>query len=133
MITANNRWCEVDFLSFESVKVPKIHVLGDSIQIAPGMPKSGHMANQHAKVAAAAILNALAGQPPNPTPAINNTCYSFITDKDVVHVCSVHQYDKEKKTLVTVPGSGGVSAAMSAMEGEFAFAWAKNIWADTLA
>ncbi|MBK9114565.1 MAG: FAD-dependent oxidoreductase [Betaproteobacteria bacterium] len=133
VVTANNRWCEVDFLSFESVKVPKVHVLGDSIQIAPGMPKSGHMANQQAKVAAAAILNALAGQPPNPTPAINNTCYSFITDKDVVHVCSVHQYDAAKKTLVTVPGSGGVSPAMSAMEGEFAFAWAKNIWADTLA
>ncbi len=132
VITANNRWCEVDFLSFESVKVPKVHVLGDAIQIAPGMPKSGHMANQHAKVAAAAILNALSGQSPNPTPAINNTCYSFITDKDVVHVCSVHQYDAAKKTLLTVPGSGGVSPAMSAMEGEFAFAWAKNIWADTL-
>ena len=133
VITANNRWCEVDFLSFESVKVPKVHVLGDAIQIAPGMPKSGHMANQHAKVAAAAILNAFAGQSPNPTPAINNTCYSFITDKDVVHVCSVHQYDAAKKTLLTVPGSGGVSPAMSAMEGEYAFAWAKNIWADTLA
>ena len=133
VITANNRWCEVNFLSFESVKVPKVHVLGDAIQIAPGMPKSGHMANQHAKVAAAAILNAFAGQSPNPTPAINNTCYSFITDKDVVHVCSVHQYDAAKKTLLTVPGSGGVSPAMSAMEGEFAFAWAKNIWADTLA
>ena len=33
VITANNRWCEVDFLSFESIKVPKIHVLGDAIQI----------------------------------------------------------------------------------------------------
>ena len=111
MITANNRWCEVDFLSFESIKVPKIHVLGDAIQIAPLMPKSGHMANQHAKVAAAAILNAFAGQPPNPAPVINNTCYSFITDKDVVHVGSVHQYDKEKKTFATVPGSGGLSPA----------------------
>ena len=111
MITANNRWCEVDFLTFESIKVPKIHVLGDAIQIAPLMPKSGHMANQHAKVAAAAILNAFAGQAPNPTPAINNTCYSFITDKDVVHVASVHQYDKEKKTFATVPGSGGLSPA----------------------
>ena len=80
--------------------MPKIHVLGDAIQIAPLMPKSGHMANQHGKVAAAAILNAFAGQAPNPTPVINNTCYSFITDKDVVHVASVHQYDKEKKTLV---------------------------------
>ena len=132
VITANNRWCEVDFLTFESIKVPKVHVLGDAIQIAPLMPKSGHMANQHGKVAAAAILNALAGRPPNATPVINNTCYSFITDKDVVHVCSVHQYDKEKKTFATVPGSGGLSPAPSALEGEYAFAWAKNIWADML-
>jgi NADPH-dependent 2,4-dienoyl-CoA reductase/sulfur reductase-like enzyme len=132
VITANNRWCEVDFLSFESIKVPKIHVLGDAIQVAPLMPKSGHMANQHAKVAAAAILNAFAGIAPNPTPVLNNTCYSFITDKDVVHVASVHQYDKEKKTLVTVPGSGGLSPAANALEGEYAFAWAKNIWADAL-
>ena len=64
MITANNRWCEVDFLTFESVKVKHVHVLGDAIQIAPGMPKSGHMANNQAKVAAAAILRQLGGQSP---------------------------------------------------------------------
>jgi NADPH-dependent 2,4-dienoyl-CoA reductase/sulfur reductase-like enzyme len=132
VVTANGRWCEVDFLTFESIKVPKVHVLGDAIQIAPLMPKSAHMANQHAKVAAAAILNAFAGLPPNPAPAINNTCYSFISDKETVHVCSVHQYDREKKTFVTVPGSGGLSPAPSALEGEYAFAWAKNIWADSL-
>jgi len=132
VITANNRWCEVDFLSFESVKVKNVHVLGDSIQVAPLMPKSGHMANQHAKVCAAAVLQLLAGQPINPTPVVTNTCYSFITDKDVVHVDSVHQYDREKKTFLTVQGSGGVSAAMSAIEGDYAFAWARNIWADTL-
>ncbi len=132
VITANNRWCEVDFRSFESLKVPKVHVLGDSILLAPLMPKSGHMANQHGKVAAAAILNALAGQTPNPTPIINNTCYSYITDKDVVHVCSVHRYDADKKTFLTVQGSGGVSMAASALEGEYAFAWARNIWADAL-
>jgi sulfide dehydrogenase [flavocytochrome c] flavoprotein subunit len=133
VITANNRWCEVNFLSFESIKVPKIHVLGDAIQIAPAMPKSGHMANQHAKVAAAAILNAFAGQAPNPAPVISNTCYSFITDKDVVHVDSVHQYDDAKKTFATVPGSGGLSPGPTALEGEYAFGWAKNIWADMLA
>jgi sulfide dehydrogenase [flavocytochrome c] flavoprotein chain len=132
VITANNRWCEVDFLSFESIKVPRIHVLGDSIQIAPAMPKSGHMANQHAKVAVAAILNAFAGRPPNPAPVINNTCYSFITDKDVVHVDSVHQYNAGKRTFETVPGSGGLSPGPTALEGEYAFAWAKNIWADML-
>jgi NADPH-dependent 2,4-dienoyl-CoA reductase/sulfur reductase-like enzyme len=132
VITANNRWCEVNFLTFESIKVPRIHVLGDAIQVAPLMPKSGHMANQQAKVAAAAILNAFAGQAPNPAPVITNTCYSFISDRDVVHVCSVHQYDAEKKTFLTVQGSGGVSPAASALEGEYAFGWAKNIWADTL-
>jgi NADPH-dependent 2,4-dienoyl-CoA reductase/sulfur reductase-like enzyme len=133
VITANNRWCEVDFLSFESIKVKGIHVLGDSIQIAPAMPKSASMANNHAKVAAAAIIASLSGQPVNPTPVLINTCYSFITDKDVVHVCSVHQYNKEKKTVEPVAGSGGVSASMSALEGDFAWSWAKNIWADSLA
>jgi NADPH-dependent 2,4-dienoyl-CoA reductase/sulfur reductase-like enzyme len=132
VITANNRWCEVDFLTYESVRVKNVHVLGDAIQIAPAMPKSGHMANQHAKVCAAAVLSLLAGQPPSPTPVLTNTCYSFITDRDVVHVASVHQYDREKKTMVAVQGAGGLSPAMSALEGEFAFAWAKNIWADTL-
>ena len=57
----------------------------------------------------------------------------FITDGDVVHVASVHQYDREKKTMVTVAGSGGVSPGMTALEGSYAFAWAQNIWADTLA
>jgi NADPH-dependent 2,4-dienoyl-CoA reductase/sulfur reductase-like enzyme len=133
VVTANDRWCDVDFLTFESVKVKNVHVLGDAIQIAPGMPKSGHMANQHAKVCAAAVVALLAGQAPNPTPVLTNTCYSFITDKDVVHVCSVHQYDKEKKTVLAVPGSGGVSPAMSEIEGRYAFSWAKNIWADSLA
>jgi sulfide dehydrogenase [flavocytochrome c] flavoprotein chain len=133
VITANDQWCEVDFLTFESVKVPNIHVLGDSIQVAPLMPKSGHMANQHAKVAAAAVLASLAGTPCNPSPVLNNTCYSFITDHDAVHVASVHQYDREKKTLIPVPGAGGLSPAMNSTEGDLAFAWAKGIWADALA
>src|SRR3546814_20796765 len=54
LITANNRWCEVDFLTFESLDVQGVHVLGDALQIAPIMPKSGHMANQHGKNCAAA-------------------------------------------------------------------------------
>ena len=46
---------------------------------------------------------------------------------------SVHQYDTEKKTLLPVQGAGGLSPAMSAREGAYAFAWAQNIWADMLA
>lgn len=133
LATANARWCEVDFLTFESKAAKNIHVLGDSIQIAPGMPKSGHMANQHGKTCAAAVVNLLQGKAPPQLPIYANTCYSFVTDEDVVHVASVHRYDAEKKTMLTVPGSGGVSVAASELEGRYAMAWARNIWADTLA
>ena len=133
VITANNRWCEVDFLTFESIKVKNIHVLGDSIQIAPAMPKSGHMANSHAKVCASAVVALLSGQPVNPAPVTNNTCYSFISDKDVVHVASVHQYDRDKKTYIAVQGAGGLSPTWTPLEGEYALTWAQNIWADALA
>jgi NADPH-dependent 2,4-dienoyl-CoA reductase/sulfur reductase-like enzyme len=132
VITANDQWCEVDFLTFESIRVPGIHVLGDSIQVAPLMPKSGHMANQHGKVAAAAVVAALTDQPVNPAPMMNNTCYSFINDREAVHVASVHRYDATQKTFLTVPGSGGLSTAQSAREGDYGFAWAQAIWKDML-
>jgi NADPH-dependent 2,4-dienoyl-CoA reductase/sulfur reductase-like enzyme len=132
VITANDQWCEVDFLTFESIRVPGIHVLGDSIQVAPLMPKSGHMANQHGKVAAAAVVAALTDQPVNPAPMMNNTCYSFINDREAVHVASVHRYDATQKTFLTVPGSGGLSTAQSAREGDYCFAWAQAIWKDML-
>jgi sulfide dehydrogenase [flavocytochrome c] flavoprotein subunit len=133
LATANQRWCEVDFLTFESKAAKNVHVLGDAIQIAPAMPKSGHMANQHGKTCAAAVVALLTGQSVNPSPVYNNTCYSFVSAKDVVHVASVHRYDADKKTMLTVPGSGGLSAAANELEGVYALAWAQNIWADTLA
>ena len=133
LATANSRWCEVDFLTFESKAKKNIHVLGDSIQIAAGMPKSGHMANQHGKTCAAAVVSLLQGKEPPQLPIYANTCYSFVTDEDVVHVSSVHRYDAEKKTMVAVAGAGGVSVAASELEGRYAHAWARNIWADTLA
>ncbi len=133
LATANKRWCEVDFLTFESKAAKNIHVLGDAIQIAPAMPKSGHMANQHGKTCAAAVVALLSGKEPNTLPIYNNTCYSFVSAEEVVHVASVHAYDAEKKTMLTVPGSGGVSSQASALEGVYAMAWARNIWADSLA
>jgi len=133
LATANKRWCEVDFLTFESKAAKNIHILGDSIQIAPAMPKSGHMANQHGKTCAAAVVALLTSAELNTMPVYNNTCYSFVSDEDAVHVASVHRYDAEKKTMVTVAGSGGVSSAASELEGRYALAWAQNIWADTLA
>lgn len=133
LATANKRWCEVDYLTFESKAAKNVHVLGDSLQIAPGMPKSGHMANQHGKSCAAAVVALLSNKVVNNLPIYNNTCYSYVSENDAIHVASVHRYDAEKKTMTIVPGSGGVSAARSAIEGAYAMAWANNIWSDTLA
>lgn len=132
LANANGRWCEVDFLTFTSARAPTVHVIGDAIQTAPLMPKSAHMANQHAKVCAAAVVDLLAGRAPNAAPVLTNTCYSFVSDQDVIHVASVHAYDAAKKTLLVVPGSGGLSKEPSALEGTYAMNWAATIWADTL-
>jgi len=132
LATANKRWCEVDFLTFEAKAAKNIHVLGDAIQVAPLMPKSGHMANQHGKTCAAAVVALLTGKAVNDAPIYNNTCYSFVSEEDVVHVASVHRYDPAQKTMLTVAGSGGVSKGANELEGRMAMAWARGIWADTL-
>lgn len=131
VVNANNRWANVDWITLESTTVKNVHVLGDATLSAPAMPKSGHMANQHGKAAAAAIVEIFSGREPQPI-LMANTCYSLLDDRRGVHVDSVHRYDPEKKTLVTVPGSGGVSAAPSVEEGLYTRAWAKNIWSDIL-
>jgi len=133
LANANARWCQVHYQTFESTAAKDVHVLGDSIQVAPQMPKSGHMANSHAKVAAAAIVAELKGLEINARPMLTNTCYSFVSASEVVHVASVHEYVAAEKTFKPVAGSGGVSAARSEQEAIYAMAWARNIWADMLA
>jgi sulfide dehydrogenase [flavocytochrome c] flavoprotein chain len=133
LITHNNRWCDVDWRTLESKAVKHVHVLGDATLSASGMPKSGHMANAQGKVCAAAVIALLNDRAPDPNPVMSNTCYSFVSDREVIHVASVHQYDAAQNTLLPVKGAGGVSSARSEQEGAYAWSWARNIWADMLA
>jgi len=132
LITANNRWCGIDWTTCESTAVKGVHVLGDSTLSAPAMPKSGSMANQHAKVCAAAVVAMLKGQPVNADTMMMNTCYSFVSGDSAMHVASVHRYDPAQKTIAPVKGSGGISSAASSAEAAYAWGWARNIWADAL-
>ena len=132
LITTNNRWCDVDWRTMESKAVKGVHVLGDATLSAPAMPKSGSMANNHAKIAAAAVVELLNGRAPQPLKIIN-TCYSFVSPKEAIRVSSVHEWEPNQGTLVAVKGSGGVSAARSEAEANFAWNWARTIWADSLA
>ncbi len=133
LANVNNRWCDVDFLTYESKVMPGVHVLGDSIAATPGMPKSGFMANQHAKTCAAAIVAMTQGQAVPTNPIFANTCYSFVDANEACHVSAVYTYDAAKKQMVSVKGAGGLSPDSNRAEAAYAEAWAVNIWADMLA
>ena len=124
-------WCPVDQKTFESTLHKDIFVIGDSV-IAGVMPKSGYAANSQAKVAAAAIVAAVNGQPA-PEPSYVNTCYSIIAPDYGISVAGVYQLKDGK--IVDVPGAGGLSPANAdartrAIEVQFALGWFRNITAD---
>jgi hypothetical protein len=103
LMTGNTRWCGVDWLTMESLAHKGIHVLGDATLSAPGMPKSGHMANNHAKIAAAGIVELLNGRSPQPVVL---TATAVATERSA---SLVHRYDAAK-TLTVVRGGGVPSA-----------------------
>ena len=125
----DKRWCEVDFLTYESKFVPNVHIIGDSVSAA--LPKSAHMATSQARVCANAIVALMSDQAPDASPVFANTCYSYVSDKMAMHVANVYRYDATKKIMVSAEG-GGVSDKPSELEGNYAQAWAKNIWSDVL-
>jgi NADPH-dependent 2,4-dienoyl-CoA reductase/sulfur reductase-like enzyme len=130
LANAERRWCEVDFLSYESKVLPRVHVIGDAID--SGLPKSAHMANAQAKICARAVVDLMLGQAPDPAPAFANTCYSFIDDRQAMHISTLYRYDPVKKAM-QAEGSGMLSDHPSAQEGADADAWARQIWDDVLA
>ena len=104
VITANNRWCEVDFLTFESIKVqehPRARRRDPDRAGHAEVGTHGELAREGLRVGGrcAALRPAR-----NPAPVTNNTCYSFVTDKDVVHVASVHQYDARQEDVIAAAG-----------------------------
>jgi NADPH-dependent 2,4-dienoyl-CoA reductase/sulfur reductase-like enzyme len=129
LANVDGRWCEVDFLSYASSVLPRVHVIGDAIDA--GLPKSAHMANAQAKICAQAVHALLQGHAPDPAPAFANTCYSFVDDRQAMHISTLYRYDAAKKSM-QAQGESFLSAQRSAAEGADADAWARQIWANVL-
>ncbi len=129
VINVDNRWCDVNYLTYESTAVERVHVIGDAVSAK--VPKSAHIANQQAKVCAAAVIALLREELPEQQPVFSNTCYSFVDGEKAGHVAAVYRYDKNSQDMLPHP-SGGVSETASEQEGHYAQGWAENIWADTL-
>ncbi len=129
LLSTQQAWVDVDFLSYASKAHDTVHVIGDAI--ASALPKSAHMATSQAKVCAAAILDMMQNLAPDLQPVFANTCYSFVDNQMAMHVANVYRYDAVKQIMLPAEG-GGVSQAASKLEGDYAYAWANNIWTDVL-
>jgi NADPH-dependent 2,4-dienoyl-CoA reductase/sulfur reductase-like enzyme len=127
LVGADKRWCEVDHLTYESVKHKDVHVIGDSTIGLP-VPKSGNVANNMGKVSAIAIAHLLNGKQP-PAMAPGNTCYSWVNDREAIAVVNTYRIDKGKVVQIEQKLTPGQSADY----GRHAIGWATSIWNDILA
>jgi NADPH-dependent 2,4-dienoyl-CoA reductase/sulfur reductase-like enzyme len=135
---SSGTWCPIDYRSFESLTVKNVHVLGDST--LTNFPKSGSVANNTGKMAAAAIVEIFNGREPDSAPVVTNTCYSASSDHTAFHVATVFRYAAAKTgadgkvtpAAMVAQKGGGVSKEESELEFAYMESWAKNVWADTL-
>ena len=125
-----NRWCPVDFATYESTSVPNIHVIGDAV--LSNMPKSAHVSNNQGKIAAAAIIELLNGRQPDPLPVIGSTSYSATSDHTSGPIAVVMRYNPDQDVYMRQPG-GGAAEDSDELNFQYNLAWFENIWADTLA
>ena len=132
LVTDNDRWCDVNWRSMESVKYPGVYVLGDVTLSAEKMPKSAHMANQHSKIAALDIIAKLDGKEGLTDYKIVNTCYSFVDDIRAIFVSQVYSFELKTGTVKPIEGAGWLPSEPSAELGRQAHNWAEKIWLDSL-
>ncbi len=126
LVGADKRWCQVDHVTYESVKHKGIHVTGDSTIGLP-VPKSGTIANAMGKICASAVVHLLGGKQPPPMPPVN-VCYSWVSDKEAMAVINSFKIEGGKVVQIEQKLTPGQSQAV----GQNALGWARSIWNDVL-
>ena len=126
----NTGWCPIDPVNFASKLVPNVHVIGDAC-IAGGIPKSAGAAAAQGKACAAAIVNLLAGKPPEP-PRLTGACYNTVAPAYAFSLSGIYQPTGEQFAEVEVKTSPvEAPREIRAQEAESAVSWFKTITGDT--
>ena len=126
LVGPDKRWCEVDHVTYESLKHRNVHVVGDSTTGLP-VPKSGTMANAMGKICASSVVHLLNGRPAPPIPPLN-TCYSWVNDREAMAVVNAYKIENGKVVQIEQKLTPG----QSTLYAQHAEGWAKSIWADVL-
>ncbi len=127
LVGGDKRWCEVDHVTYESVKQKNIHVVGDATIGLP-VPKSGNVANAMGKICATAVASLLNGKQP-PVIAPGNTCYSWVSDTEAIAVVNAYKIENGKVVQIEQKLTPGKSAAVA----DNSLSWRTSIWNDMLA
>jgi sulfide dehydrogenase [flavocytochrome c] flavoprotein subunit len=126
LVGGDKRWCEVNHVTYESVKARNVHVIGDSTIGLP-VPKSGNVASNMGKISAIAVASLLGGKEP-PALAPGNTCYSWVNDREAIAVVNAYRIDAGKVVQIEQKLTPG----QSELYGQHALGWAASIWNDIL-
>jgi NADPH-dependent 2,4-dienoyl-CoA reductase/sulfur reductase-like enzyme len=126
LVGADKRWCEVNHVTYESVKHKDVHVIGDSTIGLP-VPKSGNVANAMGKISAAVIVATLNGRPVPQMPP-GNTCYSWVNDREAIAVVNSYRIDNGKVVQIEQKLTPVQSQAVAANS----LGWAQSIWNDII-
>jgi sulfide dehydrogenase [flavocytochrome c] flavoprotein chain len=126
LVGADKRWCEVDHVTYESPKHRHAHVIGDATTGLP-VPKSGTIANAMGKICANAVVSLMNGRPAAPIPPLN-TCYSWVSDREVMAVVNAYKIENGKVVQVEQKLTPGASVLYA----QHAEGWARSIWTDIL-
>jgi NADPH-dependent 2,4-dienoyl-CoA reductase/sulfur reductase-like enzyme len=126
LVGGDKRWCEVDHVTYESVKQKNIHVIGDATIGLP-VPKSGNIANAMGKICATAVASLLKDKEP-PALAPGNTCYSWVNDKEAIAVVNAYKIEKGKVVQIEQKLTPAKSVAVA----QNSLAWRASIWNDML-
>ena len=122
----DRRWCPVNQITFESLRAPGVHVIGDACS-AGAMPKSGFAAGSQGRAAALNVVALLQGQEPV-SPVHLDVAYSYVNDWEAMSLANV--YRVVGGNTVAVPGAGGLSNNWSELEGLHARSWFRNALAE---
>jgi len=122
-------WCPIDPLTFESTKIPGIHIIGDAC-IATPMPKSAFSAQSQAITCASAVVKLLSGQVPA-LPRLINHCYSFVDAERAISVTGVYGYRTSTRDLETLSSGETALDGNWVQEGIYASDWYRLMMKET--
>ncbi len=126
LVGADKRWCEVNHVTYESVKQKNVHVIGDSTIGLP-VPKSGNIANAMGKICAVAVVHLLNGKEV-PSMAPGNTCYSWVNNREAIAVVNSYKIENGKVVQIEQKLTPGQSVAVA----QNSIGWRTSIWNDIL-